>query len=623
MPLPGSTAEPPLAAGAAPPAPPAPSGAGAIPPAAAADAAPAPTPPELLVAAPADAAPGAGAAPPAAPADAAPAPAPPDAGAAPPAAEADAAPAPLCSAPPELLVAAPADAAPGAGAAPPAAEADADPSCGAPPELLVRETYPYDGTKNLKDILVGASALRKLGGQHAADGDLENAFICYARAAAIVVQRVSTHELRPTLSDLSEKHQAQAKQASHETGGEAAKLRAEENADAVRRHQEQEREWRKAEEAQRRAQEPRKKDEETVAVRRRWADQEAARRAAEDAAGREEKDSKHWDLGQLQTSLASPRAFMVDFSPAQPSFASPSSGRGGSPIDLNGLSVDNGIGDTPGLLEFDIIDQHQDETRTRSSDRLSVRHAGADYDCAVVSRQDADDVAARELDVVHSHASSAAVQSSDVAQEEHDAHRPSPTNGLQAYFRTAIQVLSSLVPPNFNDNSEASVDGAPFTIPGLPTEAPIDGSPDPDVEAGLLQVLAAQHAAVFASVSRRFPPIVPCVTVVGGLVFALVASGMYLTDPAIARREKEYALIAVSFAMSILFASRRRLVPFPRYENIVAFVAVVIGELAALGAAALHLTDPLATRREKVYVLLAASVILFLSLFPLLRMTHN
>ncbi|EJD51825.1 Mov34-domain-containing protein [Auricularia subglabra TFB-10046 SS5] len=214
------------------------------------------------------------------------------------------------------------------------------------------QSYPYDGTKSLKDILVGASALRKQGDQYAVDGDLENAFICYARAATIVVERVPTHsnyrelshvhrhnltlngndilqklsELRPTLSDRFEKHQAQAKQTSDASAAtnerlrlareaqarehaekqaqrEAAKRQAEENADAVRRHQEQERERRKAEEARRRAEEQRKKDEETAAARRRWAEQEAARRAAEDAARREEEDRKRWDLSQLQTSL--------------------------------------------------------------------------------------------------------------------------------------------------------------------------------------------------------------------------------------------------------------------------------------------------------------------------------
>ncbi|KZV96042.1 hypothetical protein EXIGLDRAFT_833964 [Exidia glandulosa HHB12029] len=211
----------------------------------------------------------------------------------------------------------------------------------------VAQGYAYDGSRSLKDILVGASALKKEGDRLAQEGDLENAFINYARAATIVVDRVPTHvsyhdlstvhrhnlklngndimqrlgDLKPQLSDRFEKYQAQLKQqqqtsessaasneriraareaqareyADKQGQRQAAKRQAEENAAAVRRHQEQEQRRLQEEARKRAAAEEDRKRREAVAAQ-----------AAEDERRRQE--AERWNFNQLQASLASTSA---------------------------------------------------------------------------------------------------------------------------------------------------------------------------------------------------------------------------------------------------------------------------------------------------------------------------
>ena len=64
------------------------------------------------------------------------------------------------------------------------------------------QVYPWDPTKSLKEILITTSALKKSGDKYRDEGDLESAFVDYARAATIVLERIPQHVSYPDLSSV-------------------------------------------------------------------------------------------------------------------------------------------------------------------------------------------------------------------------------------------------------------------------------------------------------------------------------------------------------------------------------------------------------------------------------------
>ena len=64
----------------------------------------------------------------------------------------------------------------------------------------------YDEKKDLEHYLRMAEKYRKDGMQFVADGDLENAFMAYARAATLVLERLPYHREYQTLLTPTQRH---------------------------------------------------------------------------------------------------------------------------------------------------------------------------------------------------------------------------------------------------------------------------------------------------------------------------------------------------------------------------------------------------------------------------------
>ncbi|EJD44227.1 hypothetical protein AURDEDRAFT_166618 [Auricularia subglabra TFB-10046 SS5] len=205
------------------------------------------------------------------------------------------------------------------------------------------------------------------------------------------------------------------------------------------------------------------------------------------------------------------------------------------------------------------------------------------------------------------------------SEEQHDTAAGGPTSVAQPLFRAPVEISSPVLGANDADTGGST----PTTSIDALQEVPEALTFVPDLETGLYYALAVQHARIWVPLSRRFPSTVPYVTAVAASLLALGAAGIYLTDPTVAHREKVYALLAVSIVTSLSYTHIRHWVLYPRYPSLVPFVSVVVGESAALGAAAFHVTDPLTTRREVVYALAATSFTLFLSFFVLRKLVHN
>ncbi|KAG8894650.1 hypothetical protein FRC01_012842, partial [Tulasnella sp. 417] len=144
-------------------------------------------------------------------------------------------------------------------------------------------TQTYDPSRELKDQLRAAEHLRKLGKESERAGDLENAFVNFARAATIILDKIPRHTEYHKLShgqkdtlagngqDLLEKLERLKPRINdaHEhwlaSGGEAAAARAE--AEAAEREEEE----------RRRQQEERQRQD-----RRRQAEEERSRQNDED-----------------------------------------------------------------------------------------------------------------------------------------------------------------------------------------------------------------------------------------------------------------------------------------------------------------------------------------------------
>ncbi|KAH7106868.1 Mov34-domain-containing protein [Auriculariales sp. MPI-PUGE-AT-0066] len=180
--------------------------------------------------------------------------------------------------------------------------------------------FPYDGSKSLKEILITTSALKKAGDRHRDEGDLEAAFISYARAATIVLERIPSHvsyqeltsvhrhNLNLNGNDILDPNRSaettprqpprqpppQSTQSSGASASSAAERARTERAEAVRRQAEE-----NAAAVRRHAEETAKRDEQ-----RRIADAAAAQRRRDE----EEQETARWNLQQLESSLQQAQA---------------------------------------------------------------------------------------------------------------------------------------------------------------------------------------------------------------------------------------------------------------------------------------------------------------------------